>query len=585
MPMKQQQGYKYLWMLPEYDTQSVLECAASYNISLSIIQAIMMRGLTSKKEIDAYLFGSEQDAADPSLLYDAQKAVDRIVRAIDRQEKILIFGDYDVDGITSTALMVNCLILLGANVNFFLPHRVYDGYGLSVKTVKRAAASGYTLIITVDNGITAFEAADLAFKNNIDLIITDHHKPHDTLPHAYAIINPHRVDCPYPYKELAGVGVAFKVVSLLFEKMKVPLPAKAYELLLLGTIADVVPLTGENRFWVRHGLQHINRHESYAFTVLKRNGNVTKPEISSLDIGYALAPQINALGRMKDPRQGVAFLIGSDKKDIESIGTILYELNETRKEVERSIVAELEMAIAQKQIDLDHENIILAGSKLWPPGVIGLVASRLVSNYGRPALLFHIDDKGIAKGSCRSISEFNIFEALKSCSHLIEKFGGHACAAGLTIKQENLPALKQELEQLIAQQLTPDDLQQKVTIDAEVHLADLTTKFISDMSFLEPFGAENPQPLFYIKQVCLVQPPIILKDVHVKCLICADGVLKPIIFFNRPDLIDPLFKMGSTPFDVVAYVTQNYWNGKMNIELNGVDIACDSSGDINGNNN
>lgn len=574
--MKQIQGHKYLWMLPEYDVKHLLELAASYNVSLSIIQTIIARGLTTKDEIDAYLFGSEHDNAASSLLHDAQKAVDRIIKAIDHQEKILIFGDYDVDGITSTAMMVNCLMLLGAQVNFFLPHRVYDGYGLSVKTVKRAAVSGYKLIITVDNGITAFDATKEAKKNNIDLIITDHHKPHETLPDAYAIINPHRADCSYPYKELAGVGVAFKLLSLLFEQMKVPLPAKVYELLLLGTIADVVPLTGENRFWVRYGLQYVNRNESYSFTVLKRNGKVTKPSISSLDVGYALAPQINALGRMEDPRQAVAFLIGSNKQDIDDIGNVLFELNEARKEVERSIVAEIEEAIAQKQIDVDHENIILVGSKCWPPGVIGLVASRLVSAYGRPALLFHIDDKGIAKGSCRSISAFNIFDALQSCSHLIEKFGGHSCAAGLTIKQENLPALKQELEALIAQQLTPFDLQQKITIDAEVCLPELTTKFLDDMAFLEPFGAENNQPVFYIKNVSLMQSPMILKDVHVKCMVFADGVIKPIIFFNRPDLIDPLFKQGNKPFDVVAYVSENYWNGKTNIELTGVDIACQS---------
>lgn len=581
MQIKQCQGCKYLWMLPEYDTKSILELAASYNLSLSVIQAIIMRGMTKKDEIDSYLFCSLQDVADPSLLKDAEKAVARIIYAIENHEKILIFGDYDVDGITSTSLMVNCLLSVGAHVNFFLPHRLYDGYGLSVKTVKRAVASGYNLIITVDNGITAFDAAEEARKNNIDLIITDHHKPHEMLPSAYAIINPHRADCPYPYKNLAGVGVAFKLISLLFSTLKQELPSKVYELLLLGTIADVVPLTGENRFWVRYGLQHINRNQSYAFTVLKRNGKVVKPSLSSIDIGYSLAPQINALGRMKDPRQGVAFLIGTDKHDIETIGTVLHELNEARKDVERSIVSELDSAVREKKIDIDKENIILAGSKSWSPGVIGLVASRLVSNYGRPALLFHLNENGMAKGSCRSIPEFNIFEALQKCSHLIEKFGGHSCAAGLSIKQENLAALKDELEKLIAQQLTSFDLQQKKTIDAEVHLSDLNTKFITDMALLEPFGAENPQPIFYIKNVCLVKPPVILKDVHIKCMIFADGVIKPIIFFNRPDLIELLFKIGNDPFDVIAYVSQNYWNGKMNIELTGVDIGIKTTESLN----
>jgi len=417
--MKLLQGKKYLWVLPEYDTTQVLKLAASYNLSLAVIQTALARGFTKKKELDAYFFGSEGIVMHPSLLKDAQKAVDRIVQAIDRQEKILIFGDYDVDGITAAAMMMHSLLLLGADVNFFLPHRVHDGYGLSVKTVQKAAGSGYSLIITVDNGIAAFDAALEAKKHGIDLIITDHHKTHEVLPEAYAIVNPHQADCSYPYKELAGVGVAFKLCTLLYEQMHVPLSSKMYELLLLGTIADVVPLTGENRFWVRYGLRHINQHESYPLTVLKRN----------------------------------------------------------------------------------------------------------------------------------------------------------ACAAGLTVKQENLSALKQALEELITKQLSDFDLQQKIIFEAEVKLSELTKKFLGDIALLEPFGAKNEQPLFYIRNVSLVQSPMILKNVHVKCMIFADGIIKPLIFFNRPDLIEPLFKLGNEPFDVAAYVSENYWNGRTNIELTGVDIA------------
>ena len=578
--MNQLQGKKYLWILPEHKNNDHIELAASYNLSVSIIQTLCARGITEKDQLNAYLFGSDCDVTHPSQLKDAQKAVDRIIQAIDNKEKILIFGDYDVDGITSSSLLMNSLLLLGADVNFFLPNRVRDGYGLSPKIVKRAAKNGYNLIITVDNGTTAFKAGQEAQKQNVDLIITDHHKPHDTLPECYALINPHRTDCDYPFKELAGVGVAFKLLSLLHEKVNVPLPDKVYELLLLGTVADVVPLRGENRYWVRYGLQHVNRNESYPLTVLKRNGRLTKPSITSLDIGFSLAPQINALGRLEDPRQAVNFLIGARKHEVDHIGAVLCELNEARKEVERSIVAEIDAAIMHKQIDLEKENIILAASKNWPAGVIGLVASRLVSTYGRPALLFHLTQDGIAKGSCRSIPAFNIFDALSAQKDIIKQFGGHACAAGLSIQQENLSLLKQNLEAMIAEQLTEFDLQQKIMVDAEVSLPELGKKFMGDMALLEPFGNQNEQPLFYIKQVSLVQSPQVLKEVHVKCMVFADGIIKPLIFFNRQDLIEPLFKQGNEPFDVAAYVTENYWNGKTNVELTGVDIAFNKKGDV-----
>ena len=255
---------------------------------------------------------------------------------------------------------------------------------------------------------------------------------------AYAVVNPNQADCKYPYKKFAGVGVTFKVLSLLYEDLAVQMPSKAFELLFLGTIADVVPLTGENRFWVRYGLQYINQIESHAFKVLKQNGKVIKEKLSASDIGYGLTPQINALGRLQDPRQGVKFLIGDDKQEVEHVGRILAELNQARKEIEKAIFSEISSAIATKKIDLDQENIIFAASSAWPSGVIGLVASRLVSAYGKPVVLLHITKDGIAKGSCRSIAAFNMFDALSECHDLLLTFGGHSLAAGLSLLRENL---------------------------------------------------------------------------------------------------------------------------------------------------
>lgn len=568
------QGEKYLWCLPEEHKQSVLKFSAAYNLSFPIAQTLVSRGFTSKEAVEEFLFSSfEKDVSHPSRLKNAQKVVDRIVQAIEKKEKILIFGDYDVDGITSSALFLTSLLPLGADINFFLPNRMRDGYGLSKKIVERAAKNNYKLIVTVDNGITAFEAAKKAKELNIDLIITDHHRPHEALPEAFAIVDPNLSDCEYPYKKFAGVGVVFKLVSLLYEQKKMQLPAKTYELFLLGTIADVVPLTGENRFWVRHCLNHMNKFESYSFSVLKKNGKITKPLLSSTDIGFSIAPQINALGRLEDPRQGVKFLIGSDKKEIDEVGRILIDRNQARRVIERSIFEQVQEEIEQKRIDVDKENIIIAASNKWSPGVIGLVASRLVSAYGKPTLLFHLSKDGLAKGSCRSIPEFNMFDALQSASGLLKSFGGHSFAAGLSLKQENLPVLKEHLEQLICEQLSEFDLQQKIVLDANAMLSDLSKKFMQDIFLLEPFGNENARPTFYLKDLVQVQKPTLLKDLHVKCSVFSDGVIKPLIFFNRPDLFEKFLSHGEKPLNVAAQISENFWAGRVSVELIGVDVS------------
>jgi single-stranded-DNA-specific exonuclease len=568
------QGSKYAWQVPEKKQEQALSIAASYNLSLPLCHALLSRGFASREQIDAYLFSSkERDISSAVLMKDAQKAVDRINHAIKHKEKILVFGDYDVDGITSSSLMMTCLMPLDAQVNFYLPHRVKEGYGLSTKVVKRAAQNDYKVIITVDNGTTAFEQAQVAKELGVDLIITDHHRPHDELPDAFALVNPHQKDCDYPFKELAGVGVTFKILSLLYEQRGLSLPEKAYELLMLGTIADVVPLTGENRFWVRYGLQHVNKAPSLSLNVLKTNGKVTKSTISSTDIGFRIAPQINALGRLQDPRQGVAFLLGSDKQETERVGTVLFELNQVRKEIERSIFEDVQQLIESGKIDLSKENVILAASKKWPPGVIGLVASRLVGQYARPTLLFHLTDKGKAKGSCRSIEPFNIFNALQDGEHLIDQFGGHAMAAGLSLPVEKLGQLKEVLEERTRALLKPEDFINKLKLDGAITMGDVSKKLMHDMQYFEPFGAQNSEPKFILKGVSLVQKPQLLKEAHIKCMVFADGIIKPIIFFNRPELYQPLLDQQEEQFDIAVQVTENHWQGRTNIEFFGLDVA------------
>ncbi len=566
------QGTKYLIGLPIISSQKADEISQHFNISKILASVLLARKIDEISKIKDYLETSyEKDVHDPRLLKDAVKAVDRIALAIEREEKILIFGDYDVDGITSSSLMMIGLLSLGAQVNFYLPNRVKDGYGLSSKIVKKAAENNYSLIITVDNGITAFAPVDLAQKLGVDVIITDHHQPHDHIPNAFAVVDPHQHDCSYPFKYFAGVGVAFKLLTLLFEKKEQKIPDKMIELLLLGTVADVVPLTGENRYWVRVGLDHINQTESYCFQVLKTNSKVTKPEIFSTDIGFSITPQINALGRLDDPRQGVQFLLGQDQSEVDRVGKILFELNQARKEVEKQIINDIVQRVESGKIDLS-KNIVVAASDNWPSGVIGLVASRIVGLYGKPTLLFHITSDGLVKGSCRSIHEFNIFQALEKSKDLLIAFGGHAHAAGLSLKIENLPELEKRLQIEVAQNLTKFDLTQKLKVDALAQLSDFSDSMIKQLRSFEPFGHENPQPYFYIKDVVLVEQPFLLKELHVKCRVFENGVLKSVMFFNRPELFEKLIAQADQPFDIVAQISHNYWNGSYTIELQGIDI-------------
>ncbi len=575
------QGTKYFVGLPNIDVQKAVAISQQFSLSMPLAKTLLARNMVDAAQIENFLISTEEkDVADPQLMKGALIAVERIERAVEQGEKILIFGDYDVDGITSSSLMMMGLLALGAKVNFYLPNRVKDGYGISTKIVQKSYENGYKLIITVDNGITAFEPARLAKDLAIDLIITDHHQPHDHVPDAYVIVNPHQHDCSYPFKHFAGVGVAFKLLTLLYRRKNMQIPGKVIELLLFGTVADVVPLTGENRYWVRQGLAYVNKNESYALQVLKENSKFEKPMLSSIDIGFSITPQINALGRLDDPRQGVQFLIGSDQEIVDNVGKILHKLNQARRDIEREIVQAIVHKIEQKEIDLSTERVVIASSHNWPAGVIGLVASRIVSAYGLPTILFHITKDGMAKGSCRSIKEFNIFNALSECKDILVSFGGHAHAAGLSLKVQDVAELKRRLEKKVVQELTEFDLKQKLIVDAQAQLSEFSSKFIHDMQLFEPFGHENHQPYFYVSGVVLIKRPQLLKELHVKCMVFADGVIKSVIFFNRPELFDALINQADEPFDIIGQITQNYWNGNVSIELVGVDIVWNKNKDI-----
>ena len=573
--MKIVQGLKFRWNLHECPREAVADLAAANYITMPIAHALFARGYTSTELLRQLLApDSSVHIASPKLLKSCDVAVARILKAIENDEKILVFGDYDVDGITSVSLMLLALLPLNAKINFFLPVRKKHGYGLSVYAVEQAHKNGYKLIITVDNGISAFPAAERAQELGIDLIITDHHKAHDHLPPAYCIVNPQQHDCQFPHKNLAGVGVIFKVISLLYEQLQKPLPNKIYELLMLGTIADVVPLIHENRHWVLHGLNIVNKQKSEAISTLAENAGLTKERIGARDVGFMLTPQINALGRLDDPRDAVKFLISSDSEHVRAIGEILKNINEERKTIERGMFEEIE-SVVKKNLNLPQEYLIMAGHNHWPAGVIGLVAGRCTHAYGKPTFLFHLTDDGIAKGSCRSVKGLDLFKVLDKNKDLLLTFGGHSAAAGLSLKQTDLPELKKRLIATISELVKLEELRPQVLVDATLEFSDIGQNLVKDLLRLEPFGIGNEEPVFVVENLTQVKPPRLMKDKHIKITAFSQGIVKPIIFFNRPELYDIFTNLGEKTFSVVGTITQNEWNDTISTEIIGIDAKID----------
>ncbi len=568
-------GHKYVWRFFRADTSKSIFLSEKLGLSRPVADVLVSRGFDSQEKALSFLFSDfERDVDCATKLKDAVKTVDRIEQAIASQEKILLFGDYDVDGMTSVAIAILALLPLGAKVNFVLPHREKDGYGISVKFVRQAAKASFGLIITVDNGTTAHAAAEEALKLGIDLIVTDHHQPKEDLPDVFALVNPHQAGCCYPNKNFCGAGVIFKLMYLLYQRRKLQLPEKVYELLMLGTIADMVPMDLENRYWVRRGLSSLQHRMSHSFLCMAHNAGLNPDKLfwSAQDIGFFIAPQLNALGRLDNPRDAVKFLVSSDKSVVEDIAQKLKDINERRKTVDRNIFEQVSARIKSGEIDLERERVIMAADSSWPSGVIGLVAGKLMSTYGRPTFLFHLAQDGLAKGSCRSIEQFNVFKALEANKDLLKTFGGHSCAAGLSLDQEDLPLLKARLEKMVAEQVSDYDLQPSLRVDASLDLLDANKKLLSDLRMLEPFGSANPVPNFLVKNVVLVRRPELLKQKHLKCLIFSEGILKPVIFFNRPELYELFLENEDRAFDLVANVSGNEWGGRTSVDLIGLDV-------------
>lgn len=569
------------WFIPRINHSLERSLCNGASLSPILSQILINRNIETPEEAKAFLSPSLSNLLDPFLMTDIEKAANRIKEAIKREERILIYGDYDVDGVTGIALLLSVLKDLGAEVSYYIPNRLKEGYGLNTETIKRLKTEDprLKLIITVDCGTTSYKEVDLANSLNIDVIITDHHlQPSNfKLPNAYAILNPNRIDSTYPFKDLAGVGVVFKLCEVLNtvhgSRFTVHGIERHFDLVALGTVADVVPLIGENRILVKEGLEILSQGRRIGIKALKKVAGFEGKPINSGIVSFCLAPRINAAGRIGDAGLAVRLLLTESEAEATEIAETLDRLNRERQDLEEEILlqalsmlgvegSESRAKMRGYQFRTTDYSIVLA-SPGWHIGVLGIVASRLTEFFYRPAFLFSIKD-GIAKGSARSIPDFHLHEGLTECSDLLKGFGGHSLAAGLTMEEENLENFKRRIDDIIRSRLGEDDLIPKLRIDARIDFRDLNFDLIKELDTLSPFGLGNPEPVLGAKAVEILYPRSVGNN-HLKMKLKQNRTVLDGIGFDMGDLLNRieegrLIDIAFTPFI-------NEWEGGKTLQL------------------
>lgn len=485
---------------PVRDDLEVKSLADSLNISEILARLLINRNIKSFPQARYFFKPDLEGLHNPFLMNGMRAAARRVIQAITSNEKILVFGDYDVDGTCSTALMYMFLKELGANVQFFIPNRLRDGYGITINSIDYVNTTGTTLMISVDCGITAVEETAYADSLGIDMIICDHHQPREVIPPAFAVLDPLKPGCKYPFKYLSGAGVAFKLAQAVAALIgNQSLPMKYLDLVAMAGAADIVPLSDENRILVMYGLTLINRSPRPGLVALMKATRIEPGQLNAGQIVFSIAPRINAAGRLSDAKIAVELLMTDDiDRAIELSSQLETENWERRKLDEETLNSALEKVV--RVHDLDKDMALVLHEEEWHPGVIGIVASRLVELYYRPTVMLTTID-GVAKGSARSIPNFNIYEALQQCSDLLNHYGGHQAAAGLSINIANIPEFRRRFNLLASQQIKNDDLIPQIEIDSKIKLSEITPKFLRILHQFAPFGPENPRPVFLSEDV------------------------------------------------------------------------------------
>jgi len=561
-----------LWVFREIDPVNRAVLAQALSISSATASLLVARGVTTPDEASSWL--SHQPPHDPYLIPDMEQAVERVHRAVNTQEPICFYGDYDVDGMAATSVYLTFFGSLGANVRAYVPHRQREGYGLNLGAVQRLHDEGVSLLVTSDCGTTSHREIALARQLGMDVIVTDHHQTDDAMPPAVAVMNPHRADGRYPFHGLCSAGLAYKVAQayeMRYGETGVPLRS-LLDLVALATIADVVPLQDENRGFVREGLAQLSRGARCGLRALKQVAGITR-DCTAETIAFKLAPRLNAAGRLDHAILGVQLLTTESHTEAQRLAERLEQLNRERQKIEAEMMSEAVAMVKEQELP---PALVLA-SRRWHVGVVGIAAARLVERFHRPAIVIAIDENGIGKGSARTIGGFDLYQGLAACRDLVEAFGGHPSAAGVTVRESGLADFREQFASVVADWTSERTIVPTLHVDAEVQLSEVTTTLIKEIGALHPFGAGNPEPTFAVKGLDVMDSRTV-GEKHLKMRV-RQGRSMPFdsIGFGMKSLIDRGIP-ARTPVDLAFVPELNHWNGYDRIQLRIRDVRISGEG-------
>lgn len=566
------------WELQQIaDTTAALGLAQELNVSPLLGRLLLRRGIDSFDAARSFFRPQLEELHDPFLMLDMDKAVERIEAAIAAGEKILIYGDYDVDGTTAVSVVFLFLKKYYPKLDFYIPDRYKEGYGISRQGIDWAFREGFSLIIALDCGIKAVEEVKYAAAKGIDFIICDHHLPSETVPAAVAVLDPKRPDCPYPYKELSGCGIGFKLIQA-FSRKKNLAPEEAFrflDMVAVSIASDIVPITGENRILAYFGLIQLNKHPSPGLKALIDTAGINKPVLTINDIVFGIGPRINAAGRMDDARHAVHLLTAYQPGLAIEKSRLINERNDQRRGYDSDITSQA-LAIIESSEQLLNKTTTVLFHPDWHKGVIGIVASRLIEKHYRPTVVL-TRSGGMVTGSARSVNGFDLYNAISACGDLLEQYGGHKYAAGLTLKEENLEAFTRRFEEVVSAEINDNSRMQTVLIDEEINFPEITPKLIRIIKQFAPFGPGNRQPVFMSRAVVCARAPRLVGDKHLKLVVRQSGSQAyDGIAFGMGHIWEHI---GSgTAFDICYAVEENTWNGRTSLQLNIKDIKLESNG-------
>ncbi len=562
---------KKRWVIEERDHALESYLSRELHIAPLVSRILINRGIKDVLSGNEFLQASSSSQIDPFLLNDMEKAAAFLIQAIHEKKRILVYGDYDVDGVTASALYLEFFRKLGAEADLYIPDRFREGYSLNEAAVHKARSRGFDIILTADCGTSSTLPVRLAQGLGMEVIVTDHHEPPEELPQAFALINPARHDSTYPFRGLTGVGVAFKLAQAVCHLLETQgkrserhALSSYLDLVALGTVADVAPLTGENRVFVKEGLALLTAEKRTGIAALKEVSGIAGGEVTGGTIGFILAPRINAAGRLSRADMAVRMLTTGESQEARGIAVSLDQMNQERQRIESRIRDEVREKIAG-EIDIHKEKVIVMASQEWHQGVIGIVASKVVDEFYRPCVLISLQEDGSGKGSARSIPRFNIYKGLEACSDLLERFGGHKYAAGLTIKSVNIPLLRERLSAVITERLEEQDLTPQIILDAEITLDEISFPLLKEMTLLPPYGMANPEPVIVTKGLRIVEPRIVGKD-HLKMKLKKGRVYLDSIGFSMGSAYNDIITSGRE-IDIAYTPELNFWKGTYGVQL------------------